>query len=127
MNVLFNENTASLIHKMHIGEGEMKRIAFEKKTVKAMIGLFCRDHHGKKSSLCLECGDLLEYSLSRLAHCKFGEKKPTCAKCIMHCYKPECREKIRSVMRHSGPRMLLKHPVLAMRHIYLSIRRSRIS
>lgn len=34
------------------------------------------------------------------------------------------REKIRAVMRFSGPRMLLVHPVLAVRHL-LESRRER--
>ena len=95
----------------------MNKITYEQKTVNAMISLFCRNNHGKKSSLCPECEDLLEYSLSRLARCNFGEKKPICAKCAVHCYNPEYRKKIRSVMRYSGPRMLLVHPVLTMRHL----------
>ena len=34
-----------------------------------------------------------------------------------HCYKPEMREKIREVMRFSGPRMLLVHLAAAIRHV----------
>ena len=34
-----------------------------------------------------------------------------------HCYKPEMRERIRQVMRYSGPRMITKHPVAAIRHL----------
>lgn len=45
------------------------------------------------------------------------EKKPTCNKCPIHCYKPEPKEQMRLVMRYSGPRMLLKHPILAVRHL----------
>lgn len=35
----------------------------------------------------------------------------------VHCYKPAMREKIREVMRFSGPRMMLYHPVLAVSHV----------
>ncbi|MDW2334940.1 nitrous oxide-stimulated promoter family protein, partial [Vibrio sp. 1069] len=31
--------------------------------------------------------------------------------------KPEPKEQMRLVMRYSGPRMLLKHPILAVRHL----------
>ena len=45
------------------------------------------------------------------------ETKTFCFNCRIHCYKPEMREKIRSVMRFSGPRMLLYHPIMAIRHV----------
>ena len=38
-------------------------------------------------------------------------------KCPTHCYKPEMRERVRAVMRYSGPRMLREHPVLAIAHL----------
>jgi hypothetical protein len=28
------------------------------------------------------------------------------------------REKVKEVMRYSGPRMLLHHPILALRHVF---------
>ena len=37
--------------------------------------------------------------------------------CPIHCYAKAEREQMREVMRHSGPRMLLRHPVLAIRHL----------
>lgn len=40
--------------------------------------------------------------------------KTKCHKCSVHCYMPEMRERIKEVMRYSGPRMLLHHPVEAM-------------
>ena len=45
------------------------------------------------------------------------ETKTFCSACKVHCYKPEMREQIRTVMRWSGPRMLFVHPVLAIRHM----------
>ena len=47
----------------------------------------------------------------------FMENKTFCSNCRVHCYKPEMREKIREVMRFSGPRMLLCHPILAVWHV----------
>lgn len=75
------------------------------------------DHHGTKDALCSECRELLEYAEVRLDRCPYGEEKPTCNKCPIHCYKPEPKEQMRLVMRYSGPRMLLKHPILAVRHL----------
>jgi hypothetical protein len=45
-----------------------------------------------------------------------SKNKTTCGKCLVHCYQPQMREKVKTVMRHAGPAMLLHHPVLAMQH-----------
>lgn len=88
----------------------MGRIEREKRTVRHMIELWCRHSHGG-DALCGECRELLEYSLARLDRCKFGEDKTKCHKCPVHCYRKDMRERIREVMRYSGPRMILHHPV----------------
>ena len=93
-----------------------RRIAREKKTVGAMIALYCRSHHGSRE-LCAECAPLRQYAFERLDKCTFQEGKTTCVKCKVHCYKPEMREKVRAVMRFSGPRMIYRHPVLAVMHL----------
>ncbi|AXY03046.1 nitrous oxide-stimulated promoter family protein [Vibrio alfacsensis] len=97
------------------------KLATEFKTVKAMVEVYCKDHHGTRhhdgDGLCVECRELLEYAEVRLDRCPYGEDKPTCNKCPIHCYKPEPKEQMRLVMRYSGPRMLLKHPILAIRHL----------
>ena len=95
-----------------------KFIKKEYKTIEAMISLYCRNLHGTtKRDLCTDCGELLAYTKARLETCPYQEQKPTCAKCPIHCYKPEMKEKIRSVMRYAGPRMLKYHPLLAVRHL----------
>ena len=68
--------------------------------------------------LCPQCQALLDYAHKRLDHCKFGEDKPSCTRCPVHCYKPAMREQIRQVMRYSGPRMLLHDPIMAIRHLW---------
>ena len=94
----------------------MERIAWEKRTVSHMIELWCRKNHGGQE-LCSECSELLDYSLARLDHCKFGAAKTKCHKCPVHCYRPDMRDKIRKVMRFSGPRMLFHHPLEALRYL----------
>jgi hypothetical protein len=81
-----------------------------------MISLYCRDNH-RAGGLCGECAALKDYALERLSRCPFRAAKPTCANCTVHCYTPEMREKIRRVMRYAGPRMIYRHPVMAVRHI----------
>jgi hypothetical protein len=81
-----------------------------------MIRLRCRSLHHTGSKLCPDCGDLFDYAMTRLDKCPFQEGKPTCANCRVHCYKPQMREQIRAVMRYSGPRMMFRHPFLALFH-----------
>jgi len=94
----------------------LSRIEEEKRVVRWMIELYCRKQHGGKE-LCPDCKALAAYCNSRLDGCKFGESKPTCKKCPVHCYKPDMREEIRKVMRYSGPRMIFHHPIAAIRHL----------
>jgi hypothetical protein len=94
-----------------------KRTAREWNTIEAMIALYCREHHATCGQLCPECGDLRDYARQRLEKCPFGEQKPTCAKCPIHCYKPACREQVREVMRYAGPRLLMRRPILTIRHL----------
>lgn len=96
---------------------ESRRVARERRTVAAMIGVYCRDHHAARDGLCADCARLHAYAMGRLDHCPFGADKPTCVNCPVHCYKPELRERIRDVMRYAGPRMLWRHPVLAVLHL----------
>ena len=95
----------------------------EKQVVALMISLYCRKkHHPLKGRLCPECEALLSYAHLRSDRCPFMKTKTFCSNCQVHCYKPEMREKIRQVMRFSGPRMLLYHPVLAVWHVVCSAR-----
>ncbi len=93
-----------------------RRMQREAATIAAMLGIYCRAHHQAETGLCQDCKELLDYAEKRLKYCPFQEKKTTCGKCSIHCYKPAMREKIRQVMRFSGPRMLLRHPYLALMH-----------
>jgi hypothetical protein len=93
------------------------RITREEKTVAAMIALYCHSHHNQRHGLCSECNELLIYTRERLEKCLFQEGKTVCSKCKVHCYKPAMREKIRNVMRFSGPRMIYAHPLMTFSHL----------
>ena len=98
----------------------------EKKTVSFMIRLYCHKNHGTRGdSLCPDCAALRDYAISRSDRCPFMETKTFCSNCRVHCYKPRMREQIRQVMRFSGPRMLLYHPVMALRHVIESQKEKR--
>lgn len=88
----------------------------ERRTVAAMIRIFCRGHHGGRGGLCPECRALLEYADRRLEKCPFLDHKPRCSRCTVHCYKPDMRTRIIEVMRYAGPRMLYRHPLLSGIH-----------
>lgn len=92
------------------------RLEREQSTVQLMIGLYCKDHHHSAPGLCPECQELSDYAMNRLAHCKFGERKPTCGKCTVHCYRPDRRNRIQEVMRYVGPKMVFTHPIIGLRH-----------
>lgn len=89
----------------------------EKAMVSQMIVLYCKKNHKVKNGLCPDCAALSEYARERSDKCPFMETKTFCSNCRVHCYKPEMRDKIRAVMRFSGPRMIFHHPVAAMRHV----------
>ena len=88
----------------------------EKETVSLMIRLYCRKKHGGKE-LCPACAELDAYARLRSDKCPFMETKTFCSNCKVHCYKKDMREKIREVMRFSGPRMIFHHPIMAIRHV----------
>lgn len=90
----------------------------ELQVVELMIKLYCRKkHHTPKGQLCQECAKLLQYAQMRRQKCPFGDNKPFCSNCKIHCYKADMREKIREVMRFAGPRMIFSHPILAIKHV----------
>jgi len=94
------------------------RLRRERQTIESMFAIYCRDQHATPAGkLCASCQALQDYAIERLERCPFQENKPTCANCVVHCYKPEMREKVRQVMRYAGPRMLLRHPIHAVRHL----------
>jgi len=114
--VLFSSPFLIIFGELKMADGP--RIRREKKTVDAMICLYCSKHHGTNDELRPECKELHEYAMLRLSKCPFQENKSICGKCLVHCYKPDMRAKITKVMRYSGPRMLFHHSILALHHVF---------
>jgi len=109
-----------------------RRVRREQRTMRVMIRMYCVGHHQglqapfeielpsgprARDGLCHECAAVLDYSFRRIESCRFGDEKPTCAQCAVHCFRPETRDHVRTVMRYSGPRMTIRHPYLALRHL----------
>ena len=126
----------------------------EQEIVSQMIALYCKGNHsahrsvslrerggemrqmregaalrergsGERWDLCPECAELEAYAHARSERCPFMEEKTFCSNCTVHCYRPEMRERIRTVMRYAGPRMLFHHPVMVIRHMIESQRERR--
>jgi hypothetical protein len=104
------------------------RLRREYRTMERMVEIWCADRHRKaetaSTATCAECQAFLVYAARRLEKCPYGEAKPTCAKCPVHCYKRAQRELAREIMRHAGPRMTFRHPWLAFMHLVDKLRKA---
>jgi hypothetical protein len=100
------------------------RLGREYRTMQCMVQIYCADHHGSREGvICAGCAEFLDYAGRRLEKCPYGEDKPVCAKCPIHCYKRAQRDQAREIMRYSGPRMVLRHPWLSLTHMLDKLRR----
>ncbi|MCT7941206.1 nitrous oxide-stimulated promoter family protein [Shewanella holmiensis] len=104
---------------MAVSELLSGKLLYEFRTIGAMVEIYCRAHHPLKPSkgVCVSCQEFLTYAETRLDRCPYGQGKPTCNKCPVHCYKPHMKQKAREIMLYSGPRMLLPHPIMAIKHL----------
>lgn len=102
-----------------------KRLDREIRTVRAMVALYCRRHHGSDAELCPACKEQLDFALYRLERCRYGDDKPPCKDCVTHCFKEPNRTRIREIMADSGPRMLFHHPILGILHLLDSRRKAK--
>lgn len=93
----------------------MGKIEREKKTIELMISFYCKKKLHSEA-VTEEYAQLLDYARARLDRCVFGDKKGTCKKCPIHCYKKEMRQRMREVMAWAGPRMLFYAPWLSITH-----------
>ena len=116
------------------------RLARELETFRCMTAIYCRDHHPAENRsgtrMCKECTQFMQYAERRLQKCPYGQAKPTCAKCPVHCYKVKQREHARDIMRHAGPKMPIQHPLRSLGHLFdklrtvehpMDVRRKKIS
>lgn len=118
------------IHKCGFLKENMKNdqnhLDRERLTIQKMIEIYCLEHHHPMNNMCTECQGLFAYAMQRIDKCPYQISKPTCAKCPIHCYRPDMRKQVRQVMRFAGPRMIIYHPILAFLHFWDEITKSRI-
>ena len=70
-----------------------KRISREKLTIKKMIDLY-QAKCPQASAEPEHYEALFVYAQKRLDKCVFGEEKPACKQCPVHCYQPAKREEM---------------------------------
>lgn len=84
--------------------------------VQTMIKMYCLANHHGDGILCNECNQLSAYAEKRLLACMYGEIKPVCKHCPVHCYSPAMRGQMKQVMKWAGPRMIFRKPFFAVMH-----------
>lgn len=113
-----------------MSDKELKAWNKEKKLIPVIIKKYCRGKHKEerkqngvgRHDICADCRALTDYALFRLEKCPFKVNKKFCSFCKIHCYKPDMRDKIKEVMKYSGPRMILTHPIFAISHVVQMIK-----
>jgi hypothetical protein len=83
--------------------------AREKRIIAKMIKIYCGKKH-KSDGLCSDCSNLLVYCENKINSCRWIKNKPNCSSCTTVCFSKENREKLRNIMRFSGPRLLYLDP-----------------
>jgi hypothetical protein len=93
------------------------------KILALFTAVYCRTHHDgpylplpadrpelrhlelRKYPVCGDCAAFLGYAFERRLRCPL-EEKPACKHCPAPCYRPGHREKVREIMRFSGPYLI---------------------
>ena len=111
----------------------------EKRDIQILIRfvhIFCLEKHGEDSKkpfsspfeevaslierevqLCESCSELLTYGVRKRFRCPHNPK-PMCKKCETQCYSQDYKQRVREVMRFSGP-YLIKRGRLDLLYHYL--------
>lgn len=72
----------------------------------------------REIQLCESCSELLTYGIRKRFRCSHNPK-PMCKKCETQCFNQNYKEKVREVMRFSGP-YLIKRGRLDLLYHYLA-------
>jgi hypothetical protein len=102
------------------------RLERENKTIKAMIDIYCKKNHHSTLGSCGSCGKIYDYASYRIDRCPHKNSKPACTKCEIQCFSNKMKEEIKKIMRFSGPRMLIYHPILSLFHYIDKFRDGRL-
>lgn len=102
------------------------KIQRELRLLAKFIEVYCHDHHdaadaspiplrtldiqqviGHMPSLCPQCAKLLAHAFTKRMNCPM-DPKPMCKHCPKHCYAPDYRQQIRTVMAYSGRKLVMR-------------------
>jgi hypothetical protein len=100
-----------------------KLVEREKLTIRKMIAIYCRGNRHSSSGLCCDCDKLAGYAYQRIGACTYNHNaKPVCGLCPTNCFSQEMHRLFSRVMRYSGPRMMVRHPILTLAHFCDALR-----
>lgn len=90
----------------------------EKEIIRKTFGVYCQSHHktADGKTLCPKCTALLATVMLKIQRCPYGITKPICERCDRPCFGAKPTEEFRAIMSGSQKRMLLKHPVMTLKH-----------
>lgn len=94
----------------------------EKLNIKKTLGIYCNAHHNTKDGrLCPKCTAMLATILPKMNHCRYGTTKPICDRCDDMCFGPEYNKIFMDAMNTGSKKMLVKHPIMAVKHKVLGM------
>lgn len=101
------------------------RIQEEKDLIETMISIYCKGKgHKRKENqeLCESCNELKIFAFLQINKCVKLDtnQKAICGLCKYKCYSrnKEMELKMKEVMKYSGPRMIFKHPIKTIKHVF---------
>ena len=94
----------------------------EKENIRKTFGLYCNANHGTTDNkLCPKCTALLTTVMLKIQRCPYGISKPICDACETPCFGEVPTKEFRNIMKSSQKKMLLSHPLMAVRHKLASL------
>ena len=94
----------------------------EKENIRKTFGLYCNSNHGTTDNkLCPKCTALLTTAMLKIQRCPYGIAKPICDACETPCFGEVPTKEFRNIMKSSQKKMLLSHPLMAVRHKLASL------
>jgi len=102
---------------------KLNHIKREQRTITHMISIYCHGQGHAVSGMCADCGSILRYAEERISSCPYrGSPKPACGLCRTNCFTPEMQRRFAQIMRYAGPKMLVRHPLLTLVHVWDAVR-----
>lgn len=89
----------------------------EKANIKKTFAVYCHSNHNTPNDkLCPKCTALLATVMTKMNRCPYGITKPICDRCEIPCFGTSQTREFRKIMSSTQKRMLLKHPIMTVKH-----------